>query len=421
MSDNHLDNNNSWITLSTSFIPPFHIYDELKYLIKRISIDIIMFIPLVFFILFLFAKRTKKHPPKMLFGTHPVFTFLAMQEILSTKFDTTLFVFDDYSQGNFHNGLTLHDITPSYIKLSSPYFLGSYIAYFWALKNFNIFHLYFDAGFLERTIWWRLEPIIYQLLSKKVILYPYGTDSMPMLTNTNLSQKLGHMQFSNHYFNLDFKRIKRNYWWSKYANLIFGFAPFIQFLPRIDILLWHGQIIPNYQQITHRHIKPDQQKIKILHFANQKARKGSYFIEEILSKITMQYPHVSYECLEGVPRSVALQKLEECDIFIDSLLDGYFQFSSIDAMLMGKVTLNYYDNNVDDIFLQLNPEYFEKFFNEFPAININVHTLENELKKLLDNHQLISDLSIRSYKYAYKIIDENIHLYQDTIDKLVNP
>jgi len=414
-------NNRGWIQISKSYTAPFQIKEEIVYFFKRLLVDSLMFFPLIVFVCFIFVrnKLVNQNNLKMLFGTHPITTFNIFKHMLETEYETTLFVFDDYSKGNFHEGITLKDILPKYFRVKNPYFFGSYFAFFWAIKNFHIFHLYFDAGFLERTFWWRLEPLIYQLLRKKVVLYPYGTDAMTLLNNTNLSQKIGHMYFSDKYFNMDFKRFKRNYWWSKYVTLVVGFAPYIKFLPRLDVLIWHGQVALNYQDIKVNLFDKNTKKIKILHFANHKIRKGSYLIEKVLSEVCSTHKHVSFECLEGVSRDEALRKLDECDIFVDSLIDGFFQFSSLDAMIRGKVSLSFYDEEINSVFKQLNPEYYVRFLEEFPGINININNFKEKLLALIEEPDDISSLSLRSEATAKKMIEENIENYKTLINELV--
>ncbi len=232
-----------WILVNERCNAPFDFRQECKYYLKRYVVDILAIMPLIaillcLFIIGKFGGKSSTHgdkKKKIVLGTHPIITFNIARQILSDEYDCTLFAFKEWSNGSFHNGITAVDIMPRFIAGGDPYLFGSYWAFIWAIKNFDVFCLYFDGGFLERTLWWRIEPVIYQLFGKKVLLHPYGADVWDTLRNTNRPQKVGHMSFNPKYFDLDLKRIRRAYWWSKYVNFVFGPVGYIDFLPRIDV------------------------------------------------------------------------------------------------------------------------------------------------------------------------------------------
>ncbi len=199
-------------TITSDFEAPFNIYSEFKYYTKRLIVDIFIGIPVLFFVLLLYFFRAylkKRSRSKILLGTVPIIIFKTYNDFLKKNFDTTLFVLKDWSNGSFHNGISLEDIAPKFIA-RRPFLLGNYYGFIWALCNFEVYFLYFDSGFLERTIWWRLEPIIYQIFNKKIILFPYGSDVWNIHDMRNLKKKYGLTLFNKKYFNMDFKRKKRN-------------------------------------------------------------------------------------------------------------------------------------------------------------------------------------------------------------------
>ena len=107
-------NENGWSFLFDDNEPAIKFKNELKYNLKRYLVDLVMIVPflIALFALYIYKKTT---PPsankKILFGTVPIVTFHLLSKLLRKHgFDNTLFVFDDWSNGNFHNDTSFSDI-----------------------------------------------------------------------------------------------------------------------------------------------------------------------------------------------------------------------------------------------------------------------------------------------------------------------
>lgn len=408
-----------WVALDTPFEPPVQFLQEWKYYLKRVGIDFLCILPFLCVILSVwFWKKIRKKPLKkrMFFGSHPIVTLMHNRKVLENTYECVSFAFEDYSQGKMHDGLTLRDIMPSFLMGKSPYFFGSYWTMIWVLVRFDVVHLYFDGGLLERTLWWRIEPWLYQFFKIKVVLYPYGTDTMSISRNSNRIQRFGHMRFSKCYFTMDLKREKRNFWWSKYADLIIGAAPYIDILSRFDVLTWHGHIVQDVVKVPFPSLYP---KIKIIHFASHGVRKSSFFIQQELARLAIHYPHVEVECLNGLPRDVAIQKLEEAHIFIDSLNDGYLQFSSLEAMLKGRIVLSMIDESIKNFFIQVASQVYRPFFDDLPLIDITHQNLYQKLETLVQNPEQLESIAIQNSTFAQRMVTQNIEGYKAIIEILM--
>jgi len=412
-----------WVLTNEDFKPPFDFKEELRYNLIGYSVSILAIIPLLIVLVFLYfylRLKGKNKRPRMLFGTHAVITFKLLKKVLEEEHDCTLFAFkDDFHKVENIDVITAEDIMPKWIARKYPYLLGRYWAFAWAIKNFDIFHLYYDAGFLDRTIWWRLEPIIYQLFGKKVILYPYGADVWDTFRNTNRLSKLGQMAFMPGYFSLDFKRIQRTYYWSKYVNLIFGPVNYIDFLPRIDVLAFHGHVIDNKEKYDYS-FPEIKGKVKIIHYANHGIRKGSHFIKKILYELKNERDDFEFELCEGLPRETALQKLNGTHIFIEQITDGFLIYSAVEAMLKGKVVLTSLDEDLKGFYEYLDPDYYKDFFKELPVININSESLKSRLTELLDNKENLEILSKKGREFIEKMLDGNEKAYKLLISSFVS-
>lgn len=414
-----MHNKGGWSFFFDENKPVVNFKNEFKYNIKRWLIDLISIIPFLvsLIILYMQLKMSKNKQNKVLLGTVPIITFdLLSKSLTNNKIDNTLFVFQDYSNGNFHTGLTFKDICSISFTHKNPYEFGSYIAFIWALRNFDIFCLYFDSGFLERTIFWKLEPILYQLFDKKVVMLPYGSDVWSIKQNKNRVQKLGHMMSRKKYFLLDKKREDRIYHWSKYVNLIIAYASYMDYLQRIDILVYHGQIVEDVDKYNYNFSKSDN--IKIIHYANDNVRKGSMYIEALLRGTNT---NINVEFYYAIERNLLLSKLEESHFYIEQLVDGIISYSSLEAMLKGKIVFLYMDESINSIYKMLNSEYYIDFFKNCPIVNINIENMKGKIDEYAQkDFKELQNISLKSREFAIKLLKENEKMYVNIFKGLID-
>jgi len=411
-------NKAAWSFLFDDNEPVVNFKDELKYNFKRWFIDLLSIIPFltILTILFIYNKIIKKNKTdKILLGTVPIITFQLLSKILTKhKINNTLFVFQDWSDGNFHTGLTFKDICSISFINKNPYDFGSYVAFIWALKNFDIFCLYFNSGFLERTIFWKIEPVLYQIFNKKTILIPYGSDVWSINKNQNRLQKLAHMSSSKKYFLLDKKKEARIYHWSKYANTIMAYVNYMDYLPKIDILVYHGHIIDDVNKYTYNFNNED--KIKIIHYANDKFRKGSEYIETILMGSEFD---INLEFCYGKKRDVILSKLNDSHFYVEQIIDGFLSYSALEAMLKGKIVFIYLNEDISQIYKVLNSNYYFNFFNNSPLVNINSNNMKNKIQEYINkDFEELKEISLKSREFAKKMLLKNEEMYIEIFKNL---
>lgn len=411
-------NKGGWSFLCDDNEPAIRFKDELKNNLKRWLIDLLSIIPFltILTIFFIYSKVLKKNKKnKILLGTVPIIIFELLSKVLTKyKIDNTLFVFQDWSEGNFHTGISFKDICSLSFINKNPYGFGPYIAFIWALKNFDIYCLYFDSGFLERTIFWKIEPILYQIFDKKVLIVPYGNDIWFTKQNKNGVHKLGHIMSRKRYFLLDKKRENRIYQWSKYVNLIIAYGGYIDYLQRIDILVYHGHIIDNIDNYDYS-FKEDR-KIKLIHYASDTVRKGSSFIEPTLKAGNY---NADLEFCYAMTREMLFPKLDDSHFFIEQVIDGFFNYSTIEALLKGKIVFTYLDENLSKTFKILNSEHYIDFFENSPVVNINSENMQIKIQEYLNkDFTELKKISLDSREFAKKLLLENEKMYVDIFNKL---
>lgn len=413
-----MHNKGGWSFLFDDNTPVVNFKDELKYNFRRWLIDLLSIVPflITLIVLFIYSKILKKNKKnKILLGTVPIISFELLSKVLTRhKIDNTLFVFQDWSDGNFHTGISFKDICSLSFINKSPYGFGPYIAFLWALKNFDIYCLYFDSGFLERTIFWKIEPILYQIFDKKVLMIPYGNDVWSTKQNKNRIHKMGHIVSMKKYFFLDKKREDRIFHWSKYVNLIIASSNYIDYLQRIDILVYHGHIIDNIDNYSYC-FKKDR-KIKLMHYANDSFRKGSAYIE---STLKVSNYDIELEFCYALPRKILFSKLDNSHFYIEQVVDGFFSYSTFEALLKGKIVFTYLDESLNETYKIINSDYYIDFFENSPIVNINSKNMQSKIQEYLNkDFEELKEISLNSREFAKKLLLENEKMYVDIFNKL---
>lgn len=407
-----------WIFTNTSCEAPMHWAKELCYRCKGLLVEILVF-PLFFIGLIIVWLRSLKKTPnqKVLFGTSSIISLKTVKSVLDSEFDITYFSFKNLNmQVSNEKSVTIENIAPQWIANDYPLLLGKYWAFLWALDQFHVFFLYFDGGFLDRTVlYWRLEPIVYQFFGKKIALLPYGADVWDSRKNTNLYQKYGHLVYDKGYFKEDFKKEKRVYWWCKYAHLVLSPIDYMRYIPRADVVMLFGHVLA-LSDHPYRFSLNDE-PLKILHFANHGIRKGSHHIASVFDSLQDK---AQCQILEGVSRDKALEALQHCHIFIDNIIDGFVSYASIEALLAGKIVITNMDKSLNAFYQYLDPEYYDALLAQCPIINAHKENLEEVLQELLllDAASLVQK-SEQSRAFAVKLIEDDCAMWKKILSNLL--
>jgi hypothetical protein len=157
-------------------------------------------------------------------------------------------------------------------------------------------------------------------------------------------------------------------------------------------------IFPKMYKILHRlnvsDFKPVQtanKKPLVIHAPTRRIAKGTSYILEAVEELKQEIDF-DFQLLENMPRQEAMKKVQECDIFIDQLFLGSHGLSSCEAMSFGKPVLCY-----------IMPEVYENGLpRACPIVNVNIHTIRDELKRFLTDKNLREETGKRSREYALK-------------------
>ncbi|MCX8083996.1 MAG: hypothetical protein N3C60_03645 [Calditerrivibrio sp.] len=408
-----------WVINYDDFEPPYKIKDFF-YILKNLLLELILIIPfiisltiLLLYNVFNVRKRKKK---KFLLGTTPVVTLKLLKQIFEDEFDLDFFCYkDEYSIIKNIDIITIDKVVPIVSKY--PYTIGKYFAFFWAICRYDVFILYFDGGFLERSVFvWRLEPFIYKVFKKKIVMFPYGADVWSVYGDGNMLRQYANAMSRKRYFLLDEKRRKRVVLWCRYADLVISFIDYIRFVPRADIITYGGQIL---KLDDYNYCFDDiNGAVNIVHAANDEFRKGTYFINHTMKILEDKFDMIKYSCYVGLDRDNFVEVLKKSHIFIEQITYGFLSFSAVEAMLMGKVVILYLDDSLNDFYRYIDYEYYNEFFEKLPVVVVNRVNFIEKITSLIKNIDLVKELSIKSRKFSIDYVSDNIDVWRMILHSL---
>jgi len=132
----------------------------------------------------------------------------------------------------------------------------------------------------------------------------------------------------------------------------------------------------------------------IIHSPTAPIAKGTNYILPVIEELKKEYSF-DFILLQNMKREEVLERMQQCDVFIDQIIIGAHGLASTEAMAFGKPVMCY-----------LMPAIFENGFpSECPIFNTNRDTLKEQLIRLISNPALRHELGIKSRQYAEKYHD----------------
>ncbi|PKM96496.1 MAG: transferase [Firmicutes bacterium HGW-Firmicutes-1] len=147
-------------------------------------------------------------------------------------------------------------------------------------------------------------------------------------------------------------------------------------------------------------------KITIVHAPTSPEIKGTIHILQAIEMLQSKYDF-DFKLIQGISYEEAKKTYVNADIIIDQILIGSYGLCSIENMSFGKPVVCYISD-----FMQ------EKYPRELPIISANPTNIKEKIEFLLNNRDCLSDIGMKSRKYAKKHHDINklsrrfIELYQ---------
>ena len=257
------------------------------------------------------------------------------------------------------------------------------------MKEYDVFIFVYGQSFFP----WNLDVLILKLLRKKVFFHYLGYDiqlvkkSRKLYTWTNVD----FYKNKRNHFSDDLRKILKLYLHRVVSNSTFvcnpsllDFSPFSQVLPlAIDINEYVGKS---------RIIKNKKNEFNIYHAPTSLGNKGTVYIENALEQLKLKGYKFNYVRLENVSTDNFKKVMQDCDLFIDQLLIGWYGMASVQSMALGVPTVCFYREHFD----------FSCYggASEIPIINANPDTIQIVLESVLKNRFDLDRISTESISFV---------------------
>jgi len=277
--------------------------------------------------------------------------------------------------------------TPAILRLLAPY-----VIVLWAIWSFDIFHFFFNGGYLRSTPLRWLELPILKACGKHIVVSHYGSDViMPSRVKNKYKWNVA-LEIEKHYPNIDERAVEKQIrYFSKYADFVINDGQAVEFIPKahmslklipIDLDQWK----PVYQTGNDRPV--------IVHAPNHRALKGTRYLIEACRQLKKEGYNFELVIVERQPNEIARQIYSKADIIADQFLAGFYGLFAIEGMALGKPVLCY-----------MRPEwvkYHNSYFKECPILSTNPDNLTENLRLLLENPALRTELGRKGREYVEK-------------------
>ena len=135
---------------------------------------------------------------------------------------------------------------------------------------------------------------------------------------------------------------------------------------------------------------PSNKRPLVIHSPTAPVAKGTRFVLEAIEALRSRCAF-DFELIQGMRRDQALEKMRQCDIYIDQLIIGGHGYAAVEAMAYGKPVLSY-----------INPEIGNDYPLDLPIVNANPDNIAEVLLGLLSDGVQRHELGLKSRDYAEK-------------------
>lgn len=264
----------------------------------------------------------------------------------------------------------------------------------WAVLRYDVFQLYFDGGFLNRTLGRWLELPVLKLLGKKIIVSAYGADvRMERITRAlglynccmDCPQRLAACICDERLAQRNLRHVHR------YADLTLSMGDMTEYTPgsRNDVFYWAIDL----KQWPFVGVSLNSRPIKVVHAPNHPQFKGSRFLYKAIEELQREGYPVELLLVTGLPNERARESYMQADIVADQFLIGWHGNFAVEAMALGKPVIAYIRK----------PESYLPSGIECPILNANPDTLKQALIRLIEDPKLRFELGLKGREFVERV------------------
>ncbi len=354
-------------------------------------------------------RRKGKMKPRLLYGPVPIISIKYMRNAMEQlNYEAKTFVYGiyninaradfDYYSGDFFCCKLLQ--TNNLLRSAFLWLFGRYLIFLWLLHRFDIFHYFFDGGFLSRTPLRFVEVQLLHLAGKKVIVMPYGSDVMEL---TRFHSLVFRQNVLADYPSIVFKQrniVKQIKYFSFHADFIIGIGHCLDSMPRWDLLA------TNYYPIDTEIWAPGSYwsnadgkngEVTIFHSPNHRWLKGTALLERACHELQQEGYKIRLLITEGMTNAEVHRLMLQTDILAEQFGMPWYGLNAMEGMSLAKPVLS-----------NLSDEYFTEPFlmytglDECPIVSARFDEIKDKLRLLIENPQLRRELGEAGRRYVLK-------------------
>jgi glycosyltransferase involved in cell wall biosynthesis len=277
--------------------------------------------------------------------------------------------------------------------------LTDYAVFSTLLDEGDIFHFFFDGGFLGRTPLRYLEVRLLHLAGKKVIVMPYGSDAAIPSETMSAGWRTGLLAHYPALGRTEARTRRRIRHFCSVADYVVTGLVHFETLPRWDLLTIQYYPIDTAAWAPAEN-SPEAgdpaDSVVVVHAPNHRELKGTQALVDACASLQREGQALSLRLIENVPNTVVRSEMQSADVIAEQFILGY-GLTAIEGMSLGKPVLS----NLSD------PRYYDLFrevtrLGECPIVSTSPEDLADTLRRLVGDPDLRRRIGSASRRYALR-------------------
>lgn len=293
------------------------------------------------------------------------------------------------------------------------------LAFLHSLFQYDIFFISADGFFIGRLpAVWRLQAPLLKLAGKKVVFFPYGSDSYVYQRIRSSSLLHGLLASYPQAARCQEEVGSRLDYWCHHADVCIPMVMGVDGFGRWDAILASVLFLDlDEWKASSRRSDADGHNglVRVCHAPNHRDFKGTEFVIEavrILQSEGLQLELVMLEKIQNTQVRAVLSS--EVDILVEQLIFTGHGLNGLEGMACGLPVIS----NLEDDNYTL-PMRRWSFFSECPIVSATPENLADVLRKLVTRPELRMQLGKAGRKYAEKYhgMDSAVYLFEAILDR----